>query len=111
MVGNGRRIASAVTAATALFAATTIDVVADPKSSEFDIERAFLHDGSRFEPFLVEETHSLAEALEQGRIDDDTSLLVMEHPDAGRLALVTVQMAYHHVAQGEIAGEPWMVDF
>jgi hypothetical protein len=28
-----------------------------------------------------------------------------------RVALVTDQMAYHHVAQGEIAGEPWMVSF
>jgi hypothetical protein len=35
----------------------------------------------------------------------------MDHPEAGRLALVTDQMAYHHVAQGEIAGEPWMVSF
>jgi hypothetical protein len=25
------------------------------------------------------------------------------------LALLTKQMVYHHVAQGEIAGEPWMV--
>jgi len=28
-----------------------------------------------------------------------------------KLALVTRQMAYHHVAQGELAGEPWMVTF
>jgi hypothetical protein len=111
MVCNGKRLVSAVTAVITLFATTTIYAVADSESGEFDIERAFLHDGSRFEPFLVEETRSLAEALAEGRIDDDTSLLVMEHPDAGRLALVTVQMAYHHVAQGEIAGEPWMVDF
>ena len=25
--------------------------------------------------------------------------------------LLTDQMAYHHVAQGDIAGEPWMVSF
>ena len=27
------------------------------------------------------------------------------------LALSTMQMSYHHVAQGELAGEPWMVSF
>lgn len=27
------------------------------------------------------------------------------------LALVSSQMSYHHVAQGEMAGEPWMVTF
>jgi hypothetical protein len=34
----------------------------------------------------------------------------MEH-DAGALALLTQQMSYHHLAQGEMAGEPWMVSF
>jgi hypothetical protein len=34
----------------------------------------------------------------------------MDHP-AGRLAFLTDQMAYHHVAQGEMNGEPWMVSF
>ena len=27
------------------------------------------------------------------------------------LVLVSSQMAYHHVAQGEMEGEPWMVTF
>ena len=34
----------------------------------------------------------------------------MEH-HAGRLAFVMDQLAYHHVAQGELRGEPWMVSF
>jgi hypothetical protein len=34
----------------------------------------------------------------------------MEHP-AGLLAFLTDQMVYHHVAQGETNGEPWMVSF
>jgi hypothetical protein len=86
-------------------------VQAGPEETEFDIERAYLHDGTMFKPFLVEETHSLAEVLNQEAIDPETSVLVMEHPDAGRLALITAQMAYHHVAQGQIDGNPWMVDF
>ena len=80
------------------------------QESEFDITRARLGAGSRFEPFRVSETQSLSDALAAGIVEFDTRLLVMEHA-AGRLALLTDQMAYHHVAQGDIAGEPWMVSF
>ena len=77
---------------------------------EFDITRARVGGGSRFEPFLVTETQTLRDALTAGLVEPDTRLLVMEHA-AGRLALLTDQMVYHHVAQGDIAGEPWMVSF
>ncbi len=77
---------------------------------EFDINRARVGAGSRFEPFRVRQTQSLRQALVAGVVESDTRLLVMEHA-AGRLALLTDQMAYHHVAQGDIAGEPWMVSF
>lgn len=77
---------------------------------EFDIRRARVGAGSRFEPFRVSETQSLRDALAAGVVGSQTRLLVMEHP-AGRLALLTDQMAYHHVAQGKIAGEPWMISF
>jgi len=77
---------------------------------EFDINRARVGAGSRFEPFQVRQTQSLRQAMEAGVVDSDTRLLIMEHA-AGRLALLTDQMAYHHVAQGDIAGEPWMVSF
>ncbi len=77
---------------------------------EFDINRARVGAGSRFEPFRVSQTQSLRQALASGVVASDTRLLVMEHA-AGRLALLTDQMAYHHLAQGDIAGEPWMVSF
>lgn len=76
----------------------------------FDMDVARIGTGSRFSPFLVTETEPLAEALDAGRLQDDTRVLVMEHP-AGYLAFLTDQMAFHHVAQGDIAGEPWMVSF
>ncbi|MFQ5703656.1 MAG: hypothetical protein ACE5HT_06510 [Gemmatimonadales bacterium] len=75
----------------------------------FDIDRARLG-GGRFEPFQVEETLPLRDALGSGRVEKDTPILVLERKQ-GRLALVTSQMAYHHIAQGEMAGEPWMVSF
>ena len=79
-------------------------------AADFDISRAWLRDTTMFEPFRVTETRPLRDALADGEIGEDTPLLVVEH-DAGKLALLTTQMAYHHVAQGEMAGEPWMVSF
>jgi hypothetical protein len=76
----------------------------------FDVNRAMLRDGSRFTPFLVEESQLLREALEEGLVDDDTPILVVER-GGQRLALMTREMTFHHVAQGELAGEPWMVSF
>lgn len=78
---------------------------------DFDVGRAYQADSTIYAPFRVQKMHPLVRALEEGELDGQTSLLVMDHPEAGLLALVTDQMAYHHVAQGEIAGEPWMVSF
>ena len=77
---------------------------------DFDIDVARIGVGGRFQPFVVENLEPLADALKAGRVQNDTRLLVSQHP-AGRVALLTDQMTYHHVAQGSIAGEPWMVSF
>lgn len=102
--------------ASALFLTACLPMVGNaqadsvPRVPGFDVNRAMLRDGSRFTPFLVEETQLLREALEQGVVDDDTPILVLERGDQ-RLALITREMMFHHVAQGEMAGEPWMVSF
>ena len=38
------------------------------------------------------------------------SLLLMER-DGAAIAFLARQMAYHHVAQGEFAGEPYLISF
>ncbi len=76
----------------------------------FDVNRAMLRDGSRFTPFLVEESQLLRQALDDGAIEDDTPIMVVER-GGRRLALLTSEMMFHHVAQGEMAGEPWLVSF
>ena len=81
------------------------------QAADFDIDRLYMVDQGTYLPFWVEETQPLSKALEEGRLDGETSVLVMDHAAAGRLALVADQMAYHHIAQGEMAGEPWMVTF
>ena len=80
------------------------------QDSDFDIDIARIGVGSRFEPFRVAESEPLRDAMSSGKLQGDARVLVMDHP-AGRLAFLTDQMAYHHVAQGEINGEPWMVSF
>ena len=79
------------------------------QTPEFDIDIARTG-GGRFEPFDVSETEPMRDAMSAGKLQDDTRLLVLDHP-AGVLAFLTDQMTYHHVAQGEIDGEPWMVSF
>ncbi len=78
--------------------------------TDFDIDIARIGVGSRFEPFRVSETEPLREAMSSCKLHSDTRVLVLDHP-AGALAFLTDQMAYHHVAQGEMNGEPWMVSF
>ncbi len=76
----------------------------------FDIDRAFVVDHTIFVPFEVKEMIPLRQALDDGRIDKTTQLLILDR-GTRQLALVTGQMAYHHIAQGELDGEPWMVSF
>ena len=98
--------------ATALFVLPLSFGAADTSAqdSEFDIDIARIGVRSRFEPFRVSESEPLLDAMSSGRLQGDTRVLVMDH-SAGRLAFLTDQMVYHHVAQGEIDGEPWMVSF
>jgi len=79
---------------------------------EFDEARAYVSDKTLFVPFRVTDADvsSLRDVLADGVVQGDTWLMIMEH-DAGRLAMVMDQMAYHHVAQGDLNGEPWMVSF
>jgi hypothetical protein len=84
--------------------------VAAHAQASFDIDRAFILDSTVYEPFNVTQTQPLRRALDEGIINVATPLLVMEHR-AGNLAFAVDQLAYHHVAQGEIEGEPWMVSF
>ena len=95
----------------ALFSMSTL-VSAQSSTDEGYFEMARLNTDfvGAFEAFAVDETHSLAEALAGGLITEDTAVLVTETA-AGKLALLTDQMWWHHLAQGEAAGEPWLVSF
>lgn len=76
----------------------------------FDPDRAVLKTKDMFKPLMVNKTTALQDALDGGRVQADTDLLLLDLPHAP-LALVKREMAYHHVAQGEADGEPWLVSF
>ena len=88
----------------------TAQQIVEAGNDEFEVDRAMLLDSTVYVRFDVTETRPLREALDEGLLQAQTRVLIMEH-SKGRLALVTDQMAYHHTAQGEIDGEPWMVSF
>lgn len=79
-------------------------------AQDFDPGRAAINDSTVFAPFRVTSTVRLRDALNDHAVNEDTPVLVFD-TRAGPVALVTAQMAYHHVAQGEMAGVPWMVSF
>ena len=105
-----KRALSSFTATLIGFAASSTVAHAQTGAAEFDHSRAILSDSSFFEPFYVEETIPLREALASGTLRKDTPLALF-HNKAGPLTLVMSQLMYHHLAQGEMEGEPWLVSF
>lgn len=63
--------------------------------------------GFFFKPFVVP-PHGLP--LLQVVLHPDEELIVFERGGMRRVLLAR-EMAYHHVAQGELAGEPYLISF
>ena len=80
-----------------------------PAKPGFDIRR-FTPNGGIFKTFYVEKTESLRRVLQDGRVAEDTAVLVT-HTAAGDLALLTEQMVFHHLAQGHAGGKDWLAAF
>jgi hypothetical protein len=76
----------------------------------FDLTRAVLVEKMLYPPAHMSTTYPLAELVEGGIIQPSTSLLMMERGEQP-LTFSTLQLVYHHVAQGEFHGEPWLVSF
>ena len=73
----------------------------------FDAKRARLSKADLFPRFRVEGD---GESLAQANLPADTMLLVFER-GGERRALLLRHMMWHHVAQGELAGEPYAISF
>lgn len=75
--------------------------------ADFDAERAWLRGPDLFQRFRVPDR---GVPLANAKVDPNAMLLVAERARARRAFLVT-EMAYHHLAQGELGGEPYLVSF
>ncbi len=76
----------------------------------FDETRALLLDKPQFQPFYVNKTELLERALFTGDVTAETRLLVLLREESA-LGLNAAHMGYHHLAQGELSGQPWLVTF
>ena len=74
---------------------------------DFDASRAHLGEPDLFKRFDVT---SDGVPLEDSALADDEPLLVFERGGQTR-AFRLRDMVYHHAAQGELAGEPYVVSF
>ncbi len=79
-------------------------------AATFDAKRAILHQRDMFRPLAVQHTERLDDALSGRVVRGETPLLVLER-DGAALALLTSQMIFHHVAQGEWSGTPFLATF
>lgn len=73
----------------------------------FDVERATLKTPDHFRRFRILGNGT---PLHSAGLKQRAQLLVFER-GGQRRALLRDQMSYHHVAQGELAGEPYLVTF
>ena len=81
-----------------------------PVKDGFDTDRAIFWARPNFTPLRDPEWRSLRGARRAGAVSDETTVVTFD-VQGKTLTLVSGQMAYHHVAQGEMDGEPWMVTF
>ena len=99
--------------ATPLSAQFTDRLEADPQmpvKDGFDTDRAIFWARPNFTPLRDPEWQSLRGARRARDVSDETTVLTFD-VRGKTLVLVSSQMSYHHVAQGEMEGEPWMVTF
>jgi hypothetical protein len=78
--------------------------------NQFDLSRAQLWKKDRFQRFVVKGSELLSIAVKEKKIGEDDQILIVER-NGERLAFAIFQIAYHHVAQGELTGHPYLVNF
>lgn len=120
-VARGLASAATIAATLAISATFALDASAQmapqvqpdpdmPTKEGFDTGRAIFWAHPNFQPLRNPEWEPLRAALRRGDVADETT--VLKFRAAGQtLVLVSSQMTYHHVAQGVMEGEPWMVTF
>ncbi len=85
------------------FFVTKSGVVIDPERMKFNV--------TIFKPFEVTSYQLLQKAFADGKVKEGTDVLGVALPGGRMLTLIKKQMAYHHVAQGELDNELWLISF
>ena len=73
----------------------------------FDLSRARLRGPDYFKRYQAPDN---GESLAGSGLGNDVELLVVKRRGEGR-ALLMREVSYHHVVQGRLAGEPYVVSF
>lgn len=76
---------------------------------QFNPTRATLKKKDLFTRFNVIDNKHVKD-IEKSRLNPNDEILVIER-SGRRLAFSMKQMAYHHVAQGELSNEPYIINF
>ncbi len=76
----------------------------------FDITRFGNAGSGAFKTFYAQKTERLKDVLDQGRLAPDTRMLLFSTA-GGKNALISDQMAFHHIAEGTDGGKDWMAVF
>ncbi|MEM7801650.1 MAG: hypothetical protein AAF633_20810 [Chloroflexota bacterium] len=74
---------------------------------EFDVSRATLGGRPTFKPFVA---NGATVPLSRANLPQEGEIIVVER-GGEKLAFSVRQISYHHLAQGTLAGEPYMVSF
>jgi hypothetical protein len=78
------------------------------ESEPFDAQRAMLWGPDQFQRLRVSKHNSQPVAV--ARLPKDEDLIVAEQ-NGDAIAFQVRSMAYHHLAQGELGGEPFILSF
>jgi hypothetical protein len=78
--------------------------------ADFDVKRARLNTKDSFQRFEVRSSELAAKAVKGKKVRETDEILILQR-NGHQLAFSVFQMAYHHIAQGELAGEPYLVAF
>lgn len=70
--------------------------------------RIISEDGYRFEPLRPNASNEIP--LKRANLAPQTELMSFER-NGERRVLIVSEMIYHHICQGELAGEPYLVTF
>ncbi|GGE27887.1 hypothetical protein GCM10011571_32570 [Marinithermofilum abyssi] len=82
--------------------------MAKMQAETFNVKRVIKD--NHFQPFLVSGSEPLSEVVRRKKMKPKDEILVVERRGQ-RLAFSLYQMTYHHVAQGELAGQPFILAF